>query len=152
MIWTRQLQAQRAERLEPGRFDQVYLRNREAAAADRAWELGTALLYTGKTKASAELFEEALPYFEEYEPRTARLIKDRFIPPEPWIAKSMAKTIANPPSKAWAILDALEYGKGDWDRSLSYIETMLTMAPENMELREALAYVQGASAVRSVNP
>jgi hypothetical protein len=41
------------------------------------------------------------------------------------------------------LLDALEYGVGDWHASLSYLETGVEAEPDNLPLRNALEYLKG---------
>ena len=48
-----------------------------------------------------------------------------------------------PTSRTQAVLDALEYGRGDWSRSLGYLDARLALSPENRHLVEARAYVEG---------
>lgn len=54
------------------------------------------------------------------------------------------------PSKADAILDALDYGKGDWQVSLNYLRLALQANPHNYNIRDALNYLEGLHAGLSV--
>ena len=49
--------------------------------------------------------------------------------------------VASP--KAGAILDALEYGKGDWQASTNYLKDWYRMDPENLPVRDALNFTEG---------
>ncbi|MCH8172899.1 MAG: tetratricopeptide repeat protein [Proteobacteria bacterium] len=48
-------------------------------------------------------------------------------------------------SKADAILSALQYGNGNWSRSILYLEAAFNLDPSNLFIRDALNYVQGMS-------
>ena len=47
------------------------------------------------------------------------------------------------PSKADVILDALEYGNGNWEESLRYLEVAYRADPGNLHVRDARNYLQG---------
>ena len=49
-------------------------------------------------------------------------------------------------SKADLILDSLEFGRGDIDRSLHFLEEIRRTEPQNLAARDALNYVEGLSA------
>ncbi len=51
-------------------------------------------------------------------------------------------------ARAYIVMDALEYGKGDWDRGVRFVRLHLRADPENRELRDALAYIEGLGAGR----
>lgn len=48
-------------------------------------------------------------------------------------------------SRADLILDALDYGAGDWQRSISYLEIAQKVDADNLMISRALAYVRAAS-------
>ncbi|MBN2568149.1 MAG: tetratricopeptide repeat protein [Deltaproteobacteria bacterium] len=51
-----------------------------------------------------------------------------------------------PPSpKAEALLDALEYGKGDWQRSVEYLKDAYKKDPNDLPARDALQFAEGMS-------
>lgn len=57
--------------------------------------------------------------------------------------QEQGKSVANP--KVEAILDAFEYGRGDWGKSLSYLQGASKANPGHLGYRDALAFVQGMS-------
>lgn len=60
-------------------------------------------------------------------------------------AKDMqeGKTVKNP--KVDAILDAFEFGRGDWGKSISYLQGACRANPNHLGYRDAFAFVQGMS-------
>ena len=51
-----------------------------------------------------------------------------------------------PPSpKAEALLDALEYGQGDWRTSVEYLKDLYLKNPNNLPVRDALNFAEGLS-------
>ena len=44
-----------------------------------------------------------------------------------------------------AILDAFEYGRGDWGKSLGFLQGACKANPSHLGFRDALAFVQGMS-------
>lgn len=57
--------------------------------------------------------------------------------------RKQGKSVANP--KVDAILDAFQYGRGDWGKSLSYLQGACKSNPAHLGYRDALAFVQGMS-------
>lgn len=57
--------------------------------------------------------------------------------------EEQGKSIINP--KVEAILDAFEYGRGDWGKSLSYLQGACKANPSHLGYRDAFAFVQGMS-------
>jgi tetratricopeptide (TPR) repeat protein len=57
--------------------------------------------------------------------------------------REQGKGVSNP--KVEAILDAFEYGRGDWGKSLSYLQGACKANPSHLGFRDALAFVQGMS-------
>jgi len=51
-------------------------------------------------------------------------------------------------SKVQAVLDALDYGNGNWDESVKYLEVAHGANPNDLNVRDALNYVQGFAAVK----
>jgi hypothetical protein len=51
-------------------------------------------------------------------------------------------------TRADAILDALDYGKGDWKRSVRFLETATQMDPANQQFAYALAKARELSALQ----
>lgn len=161
VVWAGQLKSQRDSKVTTaGQLDKIrnnYTRQREQAAAERSWNLAVATGLTGQTDLAVSLIDEALPYFAENSPELARVLRRQrgeleagTFSPGVEDAVEKAGLLAFKPTRADAILDALEYGKGNWDRSIRYLELSLAVSlpEEQAKLREALAYVQGLSAGR----
>lgn len=56
---------------------------------------------------------------------------------------AQGKSVSNP--RVEAILDSFEYGRGDWGKSLSYLQGACKANPSHLGYRDALAFVQGMS-------
>ena len=50
-------------------------------------------------------------------------------------------------SRGDIVLDAVTYGKGDWNRSIRYLELAAAADPSNMKVRDALGTVRDLSAL-----
>ncbi len=173
-LWTQALMDQRMERLVPGIWDDLYQKHREYAAADQAWALGIVLAdHTENYDAAVEALDEAYRYFKDHDPHLAGVIakkreeavqygqKGRPVPksflkeleqeadmafkPYDWTSFGMAGA---PSKRAFIVMDALEYGKGDWERSIRFVKLHLKADPNNRDLRDALNYIEGLSAGR----
>ena len=57
--------------------------------------------------------------------------------------RAQGKSVSNP--KVEAILDAFEYGRGDWGKSLGFLQGACKANPSHLGFRDALAFVQGMS-------
>jgi len=57
--------------------------------------------------------------------------------------KLEGKTVLNP--KVDLLLDALQHGKGDWKKSIQYLEKYRKLAPEDLAARDALNFTAGIS-------
>ncbi len=148
IVWARQLRAARGERHAPGALKARYRAQREQAAAERAWQLGHALALSRHGRQARKFYDEAHRYFAggskhpaSVVARQRRALMSGQLAPN----REAGLLLAEPVSRTAAVLDALEYGKGDWHRAQAYLETRLTVARDNRHLREALAYVQGLS-------
>jgi tetratricopeptide (TPR) repeat protein len=83
-------------------------------------------------------FEEALrlkPHDKDIRMDLAALVQTR--------DKEQGKRVSNP--KVEAILDSFEYGRGDWGKSISYLQDASKENPSHLGYRDALAFVQGMS-------
>ena len=142
LVYVRQLKAARDERAagppDPELLDAVRVR----AKGNAAWGLGLYLAEKGDYDGAVHYLNEARPAFPGV---VERDILDKAIAN----VRDLGGEIPGFPayrSKADAILDALEYGKGDWDASLRYLEVAHDADPNNLDVRDALNYLQGLSA------
>ncbi|MHA1547063.1 MAG: hypothetical protein ACTSUY_11680 [Alphaproteobacteria bacterium] len=160
IVWSRQLRASWAERQNP-RLASAWksynrIRRHDAAAA-RAEMLGLHLSQAGQGRAAIEYLEEAWAYYQTMDPKRA-----------PYVAREIARLKANPAANVLApdkgegpltiytnvssqtaiMFDAMEYGKGDWSRSIRYLEAAHGADPENKKIFGALNYVRGLSAAK----
>lgn len=85
-------------------------------------------------------YDKALSYLKEAE---------KLKPDDLGIKKAISYTMYlrdRPPSpKAEALLDALEYGQGDWQRSMDYLKSTYKKDPNNLPVRDALQFAEGMS-------
>ncbi|MEP4886644.1 MAG: hypothetical protein ABJ215_09750, partial [Alphaproteobacteria bacterium] len=153
IIWARQLRAAADERLQPGERDAIYVSLRDQAEAEQTWRLGWALAVSGaQPERALRLMEQAAEFFYEDDPDgvgavvTSQL--EQITRGEVMRNPSAARLLAQAPSRTHAVLDALEFGKGDWDRSLEYIRERRRILPDNEHLRDAEIYLEGLSAGR----
>jgi hypothetical protein len=151
MVWARQLKVQRDARSNPRDRAAFYRARRDHAAAERAWALGQALALGGQTGRAREYYDEAQRYFAGTGKPPGRVVADQRadLIAGRFVADAEAADLLNvPTTRTQAVLDALEYGRGDWGRSLGYLDARLALSPENRHLLEARAYVEGLSANR----
>ena len=105
------------------------------------------------------MYKEARDLFSTADTRMVRVIEkqmksvaaDRFehLPPDlEGLFKHQYRWVPTKSIPATIVLDALEYAKGDWQRSLQYVDLSLKADPGNANLREARAYLEGLSAER----
>lgn len=49
---------------------------------------------------------------------------------------------------AYIVMDAMEFGKGDWDRAIDFVRLHLSADPENQALKDSLIRIEALSAAR----
>lgn len=157
IVWSRQLQfsRQRLEQTDPEGWSRIYRTRRQEVAAARAEMLASHLSEAGRPKVALPYLEEAravyrklnswrVPYLEN---RISEIRTSRSSPPTRRTDDGRPITIyTNASSQTQIVLDAVEYGKGDWSRSVAFLETALSADSENPKLFGALNYVRGLSA------
>lgn len=155
IIWSRQLRASWQERQTPGTWQDFNRTRRNEVAAARAEILASHLSQAGQGRVALAYLEEARAYYQANNPGRA-----------PYIARQIARLRAdaaafamprgkddrpltiytNATSQTNIMFDAIEYGKGDWSRSIKYLEAALAADPKNKKIFGALNYVKGMSA------
>ena len=140
LLYVRQLKAARDERAAGPPDPDRYRAARVRAKGEAAWNLGLYLSEKSDYKATVRYLKEARSLIQDDSSTQliGKLIANvRTLPAKP------IEGIPIYPSKAEAILDALEYGKGDWGASLRYLEVAHNSDPNNLPVRDALNYFQG---------
>ncbi len=146
IIWNRALRAQRDEKLNPGQHEAVYRLGRERVAADHAWDLAQAYNTMGLNQKSAELYRQAIAGFQAANPQIIDVLKKQLdvvtsggklsdIDTFRTLYRSEYRT------QAQVVLDALEYGKGDWMGSVRFLQMAMEIDPTNPKFGQALAKV-----------
>jgi tetratricopeptide (TPR) repeat protein len=143
--------------------DAVNLLAREQASAERAWQLAFALNEAGQHRRSAELYREAIAGLQITRPEIAPELKRqldivtrRQFVSHPFPPLRTSGALGEPRLPAMrdmyrkailgeVILDALDYGKGDWKRSIKFLETAAQMDPGNRHFSDALGKVREMS-------
>jgi tetratricopeptide (TPR) repeat protein len=142
LVYARQLKAASDEKKhgkpDPKRYEAAAKR----AKANAAWRLGMYLSEKGDYAGAVNYLKEARKYYSKGCEKNLlnELIKN---------VKRLSPTEDRFPAyrtKAHAILDALEYGKGNWHRSLKYLEVAHKVDKNNLPVRDALNYLQGLHA------
>lgn len=142
LVYVQQLKAARDE-LAAGFRDPALLdAARVRAQGNAAWGLGLYLAEKGDYDGAVHYLKEAREPFRD---GLEREVLDEVIAN----VRNLGDEIPGFPvyrSKADALLDALEYGKGDWNESLRYLEVAHNADGSNLPVRDALNYLQGLSA------
>lgn len=140
LLYVKQLKAARDERaagpVDPDRYRAARVR----AKGEAAWNLGLYLSEKSDYEATVRYLKEARSLVQN--DLSTRLI-DKLIANVRTLPAKPIEGIPIYPSKADAILDALEYGKGDWGASLRYLEVAHNSDPSYLPVRDALNYLQG---------
>ncbi|MCH8347500.1 MAG: hypothetical protein IH901_03240 [Proteobacteria bacterium] len=140
--YVRQLVAQKRER-ESTLSDQEKAQRVATARAngrrDAAWRLGLHLDNYGDNSTANFFYMEAQTGFST-DSYSYRLLDQMITNPDDFAPMPEIPLYS---SKAGAILDALQYGDGNWDRSVRYLEAANKAEPGNLFVRDALNYVQG---------
>jgi tetratricopeptide (TPR) repeat protein len=152
-IYTQALKTARDVKLDPARYAEIARRGRERLASEHAWELALKLQEAGKIPEALALYGEAIATMKTENPRLAAVVSDQmekvkrgtFTP-----TGSLYRNFYRNDAPSSIVLDAVTYGKGDWKRSIRYLEMAKAADPDNARLREALGTVIGLSA--SANP
>lgn len=132
-------------------LDQRWEVARSRVQAKAAWILGVYLMRHGKTDQAIPYLKEARQFYRDPDSRENELL-NRFIydPREHQEMRREALWIEEvvPPyeSRASAILDAMDYGRGNWEKSIQYLESARQADPQNLVVRDALNYLQGIAA------
>ena len=151
LVWTRQLKASIEEK--PGELNARVRAKRDEMAAKNAWWLGVHLLEAGKGAQALPYFTEAMGHFKDRDAGMATVLtkemaQARTDPQGGIIARSaqgLPITHYTHSKKADILFDALEYGKGDWQRSIQYLRAAAEADPSNLKIRDNLNYVMGLS-------
>jgi hypothetical protein len=117
---------------------------RSRAKAFAAWKLGAYLLDNHQTDLAVQYLKEARRFYtdpdsHEYDALN-RLIYDPRAQEPMLFLNEMFPTYG---SKAEAMLDALDYGNGDWDESVKYLEIAHQANLNDLAVRDALNQIQG---------
>jgi len=140
--YVNQLLAQKRERESPLSEQEKTKRVVTARAKGRrnaAMALGNHLLNSGDLARAIVYFKEARKGFSP-DSSSYSLLSDQIASPGDF---TPIPELLLYQSKGEAILDALQYGDGNWDRSIRYLKTANKADPKNLFVRDALNYVQG---------
>lgn len=140
LLYVKQLKAAQDERVAGSADPDLYRAVRVRAKGEAAWKLGLYLSEKSDYEATVRYLKEARSLIQD--DLSTQLI-DKLITDVRKIAPGPIEGMPIYPSKADAILDALEYGKGDWGASLRYLEAAHNSDPSNLPVRDALNYLQG---------
>lgn len=154
-VWARSLRAARDEKLAPGRRDAEYRLARERAAAEHAWDLALKLGEAGERDKALALYDRAAQGFSAVgstrmvDVTTKQKRELAAAPPGPSHSR-LYRSFDHHASvtRATLVLDAVEYGKGDWGQSLDYLRLLMVGDPTNTKYAEALDYVRMLAATR----
>ena len=118
---------------------------RSRAKAFAAWRLGAYLLgREGHKDKAVSYLQEARRFFADPDSHEndalSRLMYD---PSQQEPGSFIHDMFPVYGSRADALLDALEYGNGDWDKSLEYLTVAHEADPNDLAVRDAYNYLQG---------
>ena len=108
------------------------------AKAQAAWNLAFFLIDQGKNDEALQYFKEARAGFDDGSFEASML--DRGIQEVKQIVPSPQIPVYK--SRADALLDALQYGNRDWDKSYTYLQVAHKANPNDLAVRDALNYFE----------
>jgi len=149
-VYARQMKAAAMERQRPA--DSALIRHQEnMAGAYAGWTLGMlltdadmdatavqTLTTSAQTLAREGNIDDAKTVFE-----LAKSLSDGSGKNKAWLPSS---GVYDGASEANILLDALEYGRHDWNKSLSFLRLAHKASPDNQRINEALAHAQALMA------
>lgn len=142
LVYARQLKTARDEEATGKPTLEWYEAPATRAKANAAWTLGLYLSDKGDYVGATKYLRETQQFYSKgSDNRLLNKLIDNM--------ENLAPIEHRYPSystKADAILDALEYGKGDWQRSLEYLEAAHKVDANNLPVRDALNYLEGLHA------
>lgn len=155
-VWTRALKSSAEEKADPAlkaQREAQYRKGREIAVAEHSWKLGEKLAEAGQTDRAIALYAEADAVFQRVRsPMTTVMrthvagIKAGTFPQSGTLLRRMDR--ADYVTWTSVMFDALEFAKGDPQRSVEYVETLRALDPDNAKYREALGFVRGLAAAK----
>jgi hypothetical protein len=163
ILITSYLRKSRDAKVAPSHRDALNFLARERASAEQAWHLAFALSEAGQNEKSAQLYREAIAGLQITRPEIVPVVAQQLdivmhggsvSQPFPPLRTSIDRTTMRDLyrdsgyTRADAILDALDYGKGDWKRSVRFLETATQMDPANQQFAYALAKARELSALQ----
>ena len=124
---------------------------RSRAKAFAAWKLGAFLLGAGQTDEAKVYLKEARKFYADPDSHENDVLNRLIYDPQEQKEIRSDSAFLNemfPPygSQAEAVLDALDYGRGDLDQSIKYLTVAGQADPKNLNVRDALNYVRGIAA------
>ena len=122
---------------------------RSRAKAFAAWKLGAYLLDNHQTDLAIQYLKEARRFYtdpdsHEYDALNRLIYDPRAQEPMPFLNDLFPESN----SKTEVILDALDYGNGNWEESVKYLEIAHQANPNDLAVRDALNFMQGLAAGR----
>lgn len=142
LVYARQLKTARDEKATGKPAPEWYEAPATRAKADAAWTLGMYLSNKGDYAGATKYLRETQQFYSDgIDNRLLNELIDNMKNLE-----SIEDICPSYPTKANAILDALEYGKGNWQRSLKYLEAAHEADANNLHVRDALNYLEGLHA------
>jgi len=110
------------------------------AKANSAWGLGLFLTEQGDYDQALRYFKEAREGIPEGTPE--RSILEQVIADPKQLSSRPIEGHPIYQNRADALLSALEYGKGNWDASYTYLQVAHKANPDNLAVRDALNYFE----------
>lgn len=142
LVYARQLKTARDEKATGKPAPEWYEAPATRAKANAAWTLGLYLSDKGDYAGATKYLREAQQFYSKgYNNRLLNKLIDNMKDLAP-----IEDRYPSYPTKAGAILDALEYGKGNWQRSFKYLEAAHKVDANNLPVRDALNYLKGLHA------
>jgi len=139
---TRSIRAQMDYKLAPEQWDKYYRQARERASAEHAWALALALNEAGLKKQSVELYKDAIASMQIAQPKLVGVLSKQMddaasrTQPSSDTFRSLYRSDRYTQNDA--LFDALDYGKGDWKRSLDFLTLAVQMDPNNEKFQYAI--------------
>jgi tetratricopeptide (TPR) repeat protein len=122
---------------------------RSRAKAFAAWKLGAYLLDNHQTDLALQYLKEARRFYADPDSHEYDALNRLIYDPRAQEPMSFLNELFPADSfKAEAMLDALDYGNGNWDESIKYLEVAHQANPNDLAVRDALNYMQGIVAGR----
>lgn len=158
IVWSRQLRASVLEHEDAeaaGANAALNKKRRTEIIATRAEMLASHLAAAGQGDKAIAYLSEAESRLQQTDPGRAALVAERIARLEADGKAGLSlkdgrplSIYTNASSQPNIMLDAIEYGAGDWSRSIRFLEAAHEADPKNTKIFGALNYVKGLSAAQ----